>query len=706
MTKQFQYFLLTITGLFLYVDDNGKVRTTSTPTPLPNAPDSWQEKKLSWGRSSTYLGLIREFTTKLSFTTDGAKILRHLRYTKGVEAYCRLVIVKLDKSFGEGMVHKDFYGGEIDFSKWDDKDDTVTTEVKDGGLAKLIKANENTDYEIPVDELDMLCSGYKQKTAYSLAIFPHTLSVSNTFPNGSTVLGHNVGITQVASEGNKIGLVVQDVFGESVGGSPDYLTDTRYFNRAVMALTVNYNAPLKFRLRKIATTGTGGHCKIRIINQNETIIQTLFEHNFSTTNFDQTFEIPNVFSLNVPNEERLFLDCTLRSEVGGGGSCVVSIQFLETTWSVDYTYLYPSTIHKANTLKKTAERILSKLAGSDVIVKSDLFNSRPDLVNTSGLALRGRENPTQKSSFSNFFKSVRTPLPLGFGVEQVDGVDVAVFEPMEYFFRDEVLVNLGQVIVNDGGISNADEWMGNKIKIGYPNQTYDKANGLDEFNVTQYYTSAITKLVKEIDLVSDFRADPNGIEQTRIEGSVKNATDADSRSDNDNFFLQRDHVTPNFDGSYNLLRLPQADVTGVNFPDTIFNVPLSPKTCLYAHARRMRSMFYHNEGTKLVFQTSDKNAELSYVRNGQTITERSDVTVGDFQGGALWLPYLVKFTTQVPVNMVELMQGTNKYKKIEFEYRDTTWRGWIITASQQPADNEKQEWTLLLSYDNDLTKLI
>jgi hypothetical protein len=106
-------------------------------------------------------------------------------------------------------------------------------------------------------------------------------------------------------------------------------------------------------------------------------------------------------------------------------------------------------------------------------------------------------------------------------------------EKLDYAFRQQVAFDLGEV--DNLEIQPAEPYIYNTIKTGYRNQTYDKVNGLDEFNVTQQWQTDIKRVSKELDLTSPVRADMYGIELTRIELYGKKTTD--SSSDNDTFML-------------------------------------------------------------------------------------------------------------------------------------------------------------------------
>lgn len=684
MSDQFTYFFLGKDGKFYYLDANGKVRTTIEPTKLKYAPEGWEGKKLSWGKSNSLLGLTREFSVPLHFTFDGAVILRYLRYNFGIEAYCRVVIHKLNKQFGAGLLHEDFYGGEVDFSKWQDKDDTVTTEIKDGGLSRLVKANENTAYNIEMDDPEGI-------TVKLDGIYLHEKH-NWLIPASVSAADHIIGTQFINKEGTAYGLASFSTFTENNGGGGfDFTTDIRYFFVAVQSITgIRFQGQVKFTY---ANFGGGPPNQVKLVsNLGQSVVLGTYSNpsGVKEISFDVTFD--------AAANEKFFLT----NDTGAANI----YQYDETSVNLSFRSRFKTTYTKALHLKTAAKRLMDKLGGYDVPVQSNVFDiagKRVAIVLAGGDALRGFATAKLRTSFNDFFKSINVPIPIGFGIEKVNDVDTAVFEAYDYFFRDTIITDLGEVV--DFIVNNADEWMGNKIKIGYPNQQYDEVNGRDEYNVTQNYTTPISRLVKELDFVSTYRADAFGVEYTRINFEGKTTTDSDS--DNAVFMLLIDLTSQNVDGSYNLYRGPFDELTGVLSPDTVFNVPLSPKTCLYKHGSRWRSIFYRYENEKAVFQTSDKNAEMHYKIGAENYTEKSDVVIGNFSQEPKWLPYVFSFTTVAPVNLPELMTTPAKYGQFQVEWKGKQYYGYIEKEiSQQPADNEKQTWKLLCSTKTNVNDLI
>ena len=153
-------------------------------------------------------------------------------------------------------------------------------------------------------------------------------------------------------------------------------------------------------------------------------------------------------------------------------------------------------------------------------------------------------------------------------------------------------------------------------------------------------------------MTSNARADGYGIEKLRMD--YFNRDSVDSSSDNDVFVLNIEDE-PREDGYYHLRRPPYNPIKGVISPSTLFNIEdLTPKRLLLTNGDYLHSCINGFEGTDLIFQTTDKNAELATTLNGVTIQENTNVHVENL-GVAYFWPIQFEFDTKVPFNLVEIL---------------------------------------------------
>lgn len=140
--------------------------------------------------------------------------------------------------------------------------------------------------------------------------------------------------------------------------------------------------------------------------------------------------------------------------------------------------------------------------------------------------------------------------------------------------------------------------------------------------------------------------------------------------------------------------------SGVPDPETIFNVPLSPKRILLKHQRWIRSWLYNYEGESVIFQQANRNADL--VAGG--ITEKSNLAVADM-GELLFKPFYHEFKTRVPVDLVQIQEDTPD-KPFMATWLGVNYNGFLWEAGISPNSGIPQQFKILSAPENDLTRLI
>ena len=80
--KKWTYYLLDKDFRSMYVDDNGNVQSQTTPKPMNNTPDGWQNLNVKLERNNNYFGIVTTITSTWTFVKDGARILRKIFFTE------------------------------------------------------------------------------------------------------------------------------------------------------------------------------------------------------------------------------------------------------------------------------------------------------------------------------------------------------------------------------------------------------------------------------------------------------------------------------------------------------------------------------------------------------------------------------------------------------------------------------------------------
>lgn len=831
LAREIFLYFLTDTDDKCYYYDNGQVKSAGlrffneipyTPW-LSQSPQGWLENTVAFGRSSRYYGINRSFVVPLKFVGDGASIIRTLYYTKkGIEQQISLVVLKWND---ENDDYELYYKGELDLGKVEDlAAEGVQVSIMEGGIVKMLKSYENTVYEFPCDgsipenkliEIDGILFNdtftyqvvESNDAAYDLYAVP-VVFLNNT--------GDNVGITKgdQTEEG-----ITDDIYLNYLLTSPNSAFKSQYATTATVK-----------GKQSITGTNAGGETVSLYFATSDDTRYYIF--NAQPITLGETFTADYEFTIPLTAGQSLFL-------IRDGDFSGRAMQN-ESEFTIQFTSKYPNSTTWAISAYDLFQMLVAKVGDNKYPADSTLLAAYPNLVLTSGDALRHTEKAVIKTSLADFFDSFNVVLNASLSNQTLPGQDESVFfESKEYVFdSSSVTVSLGEV--SDLKISAAAEYIFNTLKIGYQPQSYDEKAGKQEYNTTAQYKAPITRLQKELTLVSKYRADSYGIEYTRFNaGGGKSTTN--NASDNSVFILNIDPVssaqqydatrstditlaneavqdlsfeafsglyfTPNItndvftfanssavsfqalasvigsltgiagekiigrlyqnatvietqdftssggtepfrldfnstivlnngdtvkieletvgssmgyicevtsaalqltSGSlsvYSLKRETYSTISGVDNPSTAYNIEqLTPARLVRTHGNWLRSVLHNQPSAKLSFQTSDKNKDLFTVKDGVTIKESSNVSVGSLDM-PLFYPLMVSMKTKVPINYTDL-QSAAANGHIAALYNGVPFYFFPIEVSQKPALNESQEWKGLMSPRTNLADLV
>jgi hypothetical protein len=367
------------------------------------------------------------------------------------------------------------------------------------------------------------------------------------------------------------------------------------------------------------------------------------------------------------------------------------LTYLDGDLKASFTSRYKDTTIKALRPIYVFQQLISKISDGAFTAQSAYLQSIQDVVVTCGDAIRGLTGAKIKTSLRDFFTSYNSDFGIGMGML---GADLRL-EEKAYWVQYTDFIDLGEV--SKMKVSPASDLLVNNIKVGTPDQEYDDVNGKQEFNTTHEYSAPITRVAKELNLVSVYRNDCYGIEFTRLNLDGKDTTDNDS--DNDVFKIHIED-NPRVDGFYHLDRSLNAGATGLLSPSTVFNLYLTPARAIRRNGNYIRSLFYKLDSKFLKFQTTDKNSAV--VAGG--ITENADIQIATLDAPLFSCNYL-EFETKVPVDILELLKA-NPLKAFAGTWAGFAFVGIPDKVSVQPGENGAQTFKLLAGPTVDLTQLI
>lgn len=673
------YFLTDELGR-CYTVENGIVVKSSLPVPLQISPDGWQDKTIKYSRNMKASTLWRTYTNPMKYVKQAAQIVRDRLYRFGTEDKIYLVIHRLDKSFSGGWVYRFFYKGELDLTQIEDTDTSISVNVMEGDLVKLLKANENTQYEIDVNVPEAVI--VKSDGIYLHE--KHNWIVQEGGQIGDTL----VGMIFTTKEGGAAGVASYTVYAQDEPG--DLVSSAMYFlSTSQIIEDMNLVGSVKVKVAGVPSSGTVNLRLKSNLGRNDLITSAPYTPDNSTT----PVELPFDFTFDGQAGENYFLAVDPPN--------TAFINFVETDIHLEYRSRYPTTYIKALRPAYVAQKLLDKITGGGYTFTSTYLTTVwENLLVTSGDAIRSFTDAKLKISWSEFFDSYNVPCNLCYGIRN----QVLYVEEEAQGFQFTIQQAMGEV--RDLVVSAAKDFQFNTVNIGYPNTDTEDVNGRDEFNVTQRYTSPVTKVNKALDLVSKIRASMYEIELTRINLDGKTTTDDDN--DSRAFFLHVEKTATAGTGTepasyYKLLRNTYDSVTGILDADSAFNIELHPELCLKRHGSYLRGVFYWLNGN-LDFQTSDKNGNLVVVKDGQTYIGQKSIPIPTL-GAPLFIPLTFKYESPMPNDIVETMDA-GPDGTFSFQYDGNTYYGFPMDLSIQPANRPAQETVLLCSPQTDLTKLI
>lgn len=548
MRKSLLYYLFSKNKKPLYVDDNGHVqegtedykKQDGQPACLEYSPDGWKDTLVKYARNVTYWGLFRSYTAPMKFVKDGAKILHQIRWTLGREALIYFGIMRLNRT-QLPYNYEAAYLAEINLAKYKRNGRGVSVEALEGGMSKLLKAYESTTYEIPIDtdpeHVNVLTDGMEFD-------FSRTFTIMADQPLYPDENYYHLGITETAREGATRDMQFQDIMPGHPAGTP-YPNDS-WFSRYDKVLganpsvdlviqgtiTVYFNYTDVFYLNAVVNDGAtfGGTTEYTLVSAS----------NAGNAGETKTYSFSRTIPL--PFDYRAHFRMWTGSVTGSDPHITVTGGEV----SVKYVYRHKESYTKGLYPFRVLEKLGYKMSEGKYGVKSDWLEPLRNIVITSGDAARGivtdtsdPANPIKgaviKSSLMDFFKAMNrwgAGLTIEGNRPNVD--DKLVIEPMSYFFRSDIIMNLGEV--SKAELTEAEDIIFNTIKAGYDKKDYTDANGKYEMNQGQQWTTPGQKIVRELDLRSPYRADAFGFELLRINFDNKKTTDSDS--DNDTFMLQ------------------------------------------------------------------------------------------------------------------------------------------------------------------------
>lgn len=758
MSKSALYFITEEDGRCRQVV-NGVVTSLNKKTPIPS-PIGTLDIIIFWERDMARWAQVRNFSLPLGFPLDGALILRNDYYKFNIDRKLFLLIKRrvceVDPVYYRDY-YKQLYKGELDFSTFDDQqgDSKVEINIQEGGLSKLIKAQENTKYFIPFDSdaINVLMDGIILKNNILFSMPDISLSaVRQYFPPLTLISSEILSASQVA-------LFSQD-FEEYFGGPTyNFSLSTNYFFTTKIQKTIRVIGTINI------TFGTAGFFWIvgalnTAIVPGPTGSPGVYYSSGALAIGNHVVSIDETFI--VPAGEKLYFHVS-KALTGNDSFGLTELRIL-------YDYTFPETVIKGFKIFDAFKKLVGKITGDEDDATSTILQDST-LVLTSGDGIRGIEGAGITTTFNEICKA--TDVCLFTGVQIKDTVELEGRD--NYFVQDSTdpAIELGDS--RDLKVSPAIDLIHSSIKIGWKEQTSNDVNDVNaksDFNGYHIYTTPVKRTNTELDLQSPYKAGPFEIEVLRI--NLDGKTTSGGQTDNDVFVLDVatganpvQNVLLSFIASGNYIVFPplpkiivgavfsilgtannnttytvsavddlsttqtvHTDITitisepgvsaqvtfisgqvyqldrsvipdsGVPDVSTVFNVRLRPSALFDKHKRWFVSFLSGYESGNIEFQSANRNSEL--IVAGLIDGRNRPIST---LGNKIFLPHYLEFTTKVPISLQDTLE-TSPNKCFANDWENLRLIGFLWKAGLAPNSRQVQVYKTLLTVENDPKDLI
>jgi hypothetical protein len=517
--KKFLYYILKEDGRSGKVV-NGVVTFSGVPTPLPQTPDGWQELLLSWERSIDKHGVIIDESLPLGFVRDGALIIRDTLYKNSIEEKLFILIQKLTIEY-DGLtfnwLYNFLYKGELNLIKSSDADDMFSVPADSGGLKKLIEANGKTVYEFPVTDP-------KAKGVYNDGIKFFNSS------NFSLIDGLEIGnadyggfwyppFTFINADGTNGGVALSSQTLENINGLSydEKLQSSNWFAQAAPTNqdTINIRIQGDIIFTCIDQDASNGFI-MRFLRSNLLLADQAIYQLFIDSPLVNGTTYTHAVDVTIPLEpgER----CYLEGYLGFTGTDT-KIEFEpNSNLKVTYEFTNPASTMFGFRRIDLFKLIMFQISGNEDHAVSQLLEDDYDII-LSGDSIRGIEEAKIYTSLDDLFKDVDATFMAGQAIYP-DRVEI---EDRINYYTEQDEVDLG--IVKDFKKVPAQDLMCNTFKFGHPKQSIEDVNGKYDPNGTNKFIGPITRVTKEYDGASPYKAGPYEIELLRVNLDGKTTTD-------------------------------------------------------------------------------------------------------------------------------------------------------------------------------------
>ena len=627
---------------------------------------NWEDVEISAKRKDLG-GVVRSFSNKFEFVKGAYDLLEAEYLANYTKASAILVIGVLNDSWG----YNEKFRCKLDFSTYQSDGYTITINAIDDSVASIINANKSQVYDIPVSELKEDTLYYdrikllNKSTMYITPNFENELMpdyeqfMALRLQSRETLLPLAYGEISTPVKG------VMEVYDVGMDIPYDNAGKTGYF-----ALCLVDKIEINLRIRMVVDLLTTAVTSLHIrhmsadnkLKSDKAILLSKDGSSAGVTFVDESL------SYAMRDGDRLIAYILCVTSIGEDIDEIIKIS-RDYDFYIDYSARNKPVNIDAFSPKKLLSSLLSRMG---VSLSGDIVSgSMPIPWMMAAESVRGIKDAKAHTSFSKFCDFAKALL--GYDYEILD--NSVRFRHMNDFFVNETK-DLEHVSGMDLSVDESLIYSG--VDIGFDKQDYDEINGRDEFHFKSSFSTGLSIKDNILSLISPYRADCYGLEFLANEREEESK---DTDSDNDIFIA---HARKE-GGRLVLVREvnggPIYKVTGVLFPDTIFNAKYSPRNMLMVNkARRGICTDY------LSFTASEGNSSISIGGVSETLPISLPASDRNIR------------IDKVSVETPGLSPFPGNYRgKLSFSYAGRSYEGWVSEITEKIGKYQTASYSLILS---------
>lgn len=627
---------------------------------------NWEDVEISAKRKDLG-GVVRSFSNKFEFVKGAYDLLEAEYLSNYTKASAILVIGVLNDSWG----YNEKFRCKLDFSTYQSDGYTISINAIDDSVASIINANKSQVYDIPVSELKEDTLYYdrikllNKSTMYITPNFENELMpdydrfMALRLQSRETLLPLAYGEISTPVKG------VMEVYDVGMDIPYDNAGKTGYF-----ALCLVDKIKINLRIRMVVDLLTTAVTSLHIrhmsadnkLKSDKAILLSKDGSSAGVTFVDESL------SYAMRDGDRLIAYILCVTSIGEDIDEIIKIS-RDYDFYIDYSARNKPVNIDAFSPKKLLSSLLSRMG---VSLSGDIVSgSMPIPWMMAAESVRGIKDAKVHTSFSKFCDFAKALL--GYDYEILD--NSVRFRHMNDFFVNETK-ELDHVSNMELSVDESLIYSG--VEIGFDKQDYDEINGRDEFHFKSSFSTGLDIKDNILSLISPYRADCYGLEFLANE---RDEESKDTDSDNDIFIA---HARKDGDRLV-LVREENGGaiyaVTGVLFPDTIFNASYSPRNMLLVNKERLGICTDY-----LSFTASDGNSSISI--GGVSETLPISLPVNDRR------IRIDKVSLETP----GLSPFPGNYRgKLSFSYAGRSYEGWVSEITEKIGKYQTASYSLILS---------